>query len=255
MRTYAYVDGFNLYYGALKGTNYRWLNIADLIRQVMPAGHKLLKIRYFTARVSGAVDPGEPRRQDAYLRAISTLPEVDIHYGTFLSKTIWRPLINLPIANRRIGTVPPVSISKGDWTIEGSRPQTLPVGDYPTGAGPRYGGHNVRPLADAVVSQVHTMEEKGSDVNLASYLLNDAWRDFFDVGVVLSNDTDLVEPIRMVTRERGKAVTVLCPGRWGVAAPLTRVASHVRHIRHAHLKASQFADPVVGTAISKPQKW
>lgn len=48
------------------------------------------------------------------------------------------------------------------------------------------------------------MEEKGSDVNLAVHLLNDAWKDLFDVGVVVSNDTDLVTPIRMVTVERKK---------------------------------------------------
>lgn len=53
------------------------------------------------------------------------------------------------------------------------------------------------------------MEEKGSDVNLAAHLLNDAWKGVFDAAVVVSNDTDLVEPIRMVTTERGKPVIVM----------------------------------------------
>ena len=34
------------------------------------------------------------------------------------------------------------------------------------------------------------MEEKGSDVNLAAYLLNDAWMNLFEAAVVVSNDTD-----------------------------------------------------------------
>lgn len=30
MKTIVYVDGFNLYYGALKGTRYKWLNLWQL---------------------------------------------------------------------------------------------------------------------------------------------------------------------------------------------------------------------------------
>ena len=36
MKTIVYVDGFNLYYGALKGTPYRWLNLAEMCRQLLP---------------------------------------------------------------------------------------------------------------------------------------------------------------------------------------------------------------------------
>jgi hypothetical protein len=44
------------------------------------------------------------------------------------------------------------------------------------------------------VSTASKVEEKGSDVNLASHLLLDAFQNSFDVGAVLSNDSDLVEP-------------------------------------------------------------
>ena len=99
------------------------------------------------------------------------------------------------------------------------------------------------------------MEEKGSDVNLASHLLNDAWKDLFEVAAVISNDTDLVTPIRMVTTERKKPVFVICPGRWQMAPKLENVASYVRHIRSAMLKAAQFPNPIPGTTISKPTNW
>ena len=36
------------------------------------------------------------------MTALATLPEVDIHFGRFLAKTAWRPLANLPVADRRI---------------------------------------------------------------------------------------------------------------------------------------------------------
>lgn len=48
------------------------------------------------------------------------------------------------------------------------------------------------PLPDAVITEFHNMEEKGSDVNLAAHLVKDAWRGLFESAVVISNDTDLV---------------------------------------------------------------
>jgi len=99
------------------------------------------------------------------------------------------------------------------------------------------------------------MEEKGSDVNLAAHLLNDAWKDLFEVAAVVFNDTDLVAPIRMVTMERKKVVHVVCPGRWQAAPKLIAVASHARHIRRPMLQAAQFPDPIPGTTLSKSRSW
>jgi uncharacterized LabA/DUF88 family protein len=98
------------------------------------------------------------------------------------------------------------------------------------------------------------MEEKGSDVNLAVHLLNDAWSNAFQAAVVVSNDTDLITPIEMVTQQRGKPVTVVCPDRARTASPkLAAVASSVRHLRPAMLAASQF--PAVMGTIRKPATW
>jgi uncharacterized LabA/DUF88 family protein len=106
-----------------------------------------------------------------------------------------------------------------------------------------------------LIAEVHAMEEKGSDVNLAAHLLNDAWKGSFDAAAVFSNDTDLVEPIRMVTVERNKPVLVVCPGRWAMAQALERVSTHQRYIHKAMLVASQFPDPIPGTTIRKPATW
>ena len=52
MNTYVYVDGFNLYYGAVKGTPYKWLNINALCtveqRQVFHA--EMLSKKKFRGR-------------------------------------------------------------------------------------------------------------------------------------------------------------------------------------------------------------
>src|SRR6266540_753040 len=60
MRTNVYVDAFNLYYGCLKGTPYRWLDLAALCRRLLP-NDEINRIRYFTALVSARPDdPQEP---------------------------------------------------------------------------------------------------------------------------------------------------------------------------------------------------
>ena len=99
------------------------------------------------------------------------------------------------------------------------------------------------------------MEENGSDIDLALHLLSDPWRDPVEPAVVISNHTDLVVPIRMVTRELKRPVLVVCPGRWRIALQFRNVATHVRHIRAAILRAAQFLDTPPGTAISKPAGW
>jgi hypothetical protein len=171
----------NLYYGALKGTAFRWLNPVELTRQVLPSGCKIERVKYFTAHVSGAADPDAPRRQHAYLSALRTLPEVEIHFGRFLAKTIWRPITNFPVAGAKIHSPTVVSLPAGNHVVDGGSlnvPATLSVQSYP----PRGGARSTatpRPLADALITEVHAMEEKGSDVNLAAHLLNDAWKGSF----------------------------------------------------------------------------
>ena len=109
MRTSVYIDGLNLYYGAVKGTPFKWLDPVRLSALVLPQACVVDRLLYFTAHVSGAVDPDAPARQQVYLNALRTLPEVEVHFGSFLAKTVWRPVINLPVAGRAIATPQPGS--------------------------------------------------------------------------------------------------------------------------------------------------
>ena len=177
MRTRVYVDGLNLYYGALKRTPYKWLDLACLCTKLLPAECKVEKIRYFTAHVSGISDRSAPARQQVYLNALHTIPEIDVIFGNFLTKTVWRPLINLPVAGRRISATIPVTLPEGNYTVDGQPDQTLPVGSYPArNSRKRKRRKKPAPLPDALIAEFHTAEEKGSDVNLAAHLLNDAWK-------------------------------------------------------------------------------
>ncbi len=255
METNVYVDGFNLYYGALKNSNFKWINLKTLAELLVPAGHSIRRVKYFTARVSGAIDPESPKRQQIYLNALGTIPEVEIHFGSFLSKTIKRPTVNIPIANRTIEASPPVSLPAGTFNVRfGSGARLLPIGTFARINAGRRGPAPI-PATNVIHTEVHTMEEKGSDVNLAAHLLNDAWRNAYEAAVVISNDTDLVTPIRMVSVERNKPVFIVAPGKFGVSKPLANVATYQRHMRSAMLAASQFPNSIPGTTIRKPADW
>lgn len=92
MKANIYVDGFNLYYGALKNTPYRWLNIAKLCRIMLPRD-SINQIKYFTALVNPRpADPNQLTRQQTYLRALQTIPNLEIIYGHFLTHEIMMPL-------------------------------------------------------------------------------------------------------------------------------------------------------------------
>lgn len=83
--TCVYVDGFNLYYGALRGRPYRWLDLCEFSRRLLKPYNSIRQIRYFTARVNPTKrDPTVAERQQAYLRALETIPNLSIHYGQFL---------------------------------------------------------------------------------------------------------------------------------------------------------------------------
>lgn len=202
-----YVDAFNLYYGAVKGTPYKWLDLRSLAEKLVP-NHPVKRIRYFTARVdSRAGDPQVGQRQQVFLRALETIPGLTIHYGRFLSKPVRMPLVPLP--------------TSGPRTVE-----------------------------------VMKTEEKGSDVNLATYLLLDAFDQDFELAVVISNDSDLVEPITVVRQRFGLTVGVVNPQR-NTSHALQQVASFYRPLRKGVLASSQFPDQLTDATgtITKPVGW
>ncbi len=209
MRVCVYVDGFNLYYRALKRTPYKWLNLLDLAQSFLDPTDQISRIRYFTARVSPrAGNPSAPRDQQVYLSALDSLPEVQLHFGRFLPKDKWRPIAH-------------------------------PAWEPP------------------VMIQVRDTEEKGSDVNLAVHMLNDALTDAYDAALLLSQDTDLCESMKLV-RHAGKVVGLVCLDQKQPNKRLAAHASFIRHVTDARLAASQFPDVVrlpSGKRLTKPSDW
>ncbi len=216
-RTIVYIDGFNLYYRALKGTPHKWLDVEALCHATLPSTARLVGINYYTARISGRLDVGAPARQHAYLSAIGTLPLVKVHYGRFMVNATWAGLVQPP--------------------------EFRPTCSLPAGAVPE-------------VACIWKTEEKGSDVNLGVHLVRDALTNAFDEAAVLTNDTDLVEPLRIVTQEAKLPLTLLTPVSQP-AASLVQVATHVRHIR-PYIAPCQFSTSLTGAngkLITKPASW
>ena len=93
MITNLYIDGFNLYYRALKDTPFRWLDLRKLAETLF-ASDSIHRVSYFTARLDVRPgNPGQAQRQLIYLRALATLPGFDAYYGVFRSGVKRRPLV------------------------------------------------------------------------------------------------------------------------------------------------------------------
>ena len=100
MRTIIYIDGFNLYYGCLKGTPYRWLDLQAFAKKMLPRD-QIVGIKYFTAEVVSR--PGKedaPEDQATYLRALRTLPHLSIYFGRFLTTKVWAYRVHPPKMGR-----------------------------------------------------------------------------------------------------------------------------------------------------------
>lgn len=207
MKTNVYIDGFNLYYRALKtNRELRWLNIQSMCEGLLTR-NDVQSIKYFTAKVRGGKhNPGIARRQEVYLRALETLPKVSIILGRYQEHKV------------------------------------------------RMGNANPPPATVEVIKR----EEKGSDVNIASHLLLDAFRDEADAFVVISNDSDLKEPLRMVREDLNKVVGLVTPGGRTSQDLLSCNPTFKKSIRAALLKRNQLPENIQlpsGAVIYRPETW
>lgn len=111
----------------------------------------------------------------------------------------------------------------------------------------------VKPPHDKV--RVWKTEEKGSDVNLAVHLLNDAWLDAYDCAVIVSNDSDMTESLKMIREQFSKKIIGLITPGGTTSAQLSKHAHFVRKIRESLLRKSQMPENIPGTTIRKPDDW
>jgi hypothetical protein len=218
------IDGYNLYYGALKETGFKWLDPVAFADALLP-GLEIEAVKYSTARIAGNPwSAADRERQAAYLDVLGALPRLQRIEGSYRERIKQKSLIN----PKDFG------LAKAD-----SRPF------------PRV--------------NVLDREEKGSDVSLGAHLVMDGCRGEYDVAVVVSNDADLYEPVRLVREELGLPVRAVVP-----ANPSTKryrptsiwrgrvEGDIVPSLSWSLLRKSQLSDPAPGSSgrsVAKPRGW
>ena len=105
--------------------------------------------------------------------------------------------------------------------------------------------------------EVIKTDEKGSDVNLAVHLLNDAYQNKYDCAVVVSNDSDMTEAMRLVREHhKEKIIGLITPGEERTTSrKLADYAHFIRKTRRSALEASQLPDKIPNSNIRKPDRW
>jgi len=99
-------------------------------------------------------------------------------------------------------------------------------------------------------------EEKGSDVNLATHLLYDGWKEFYEAAVVISDDTDLTEGIRITREKLNKNIGWVSPSKKRKPSkPLRDYVTFYGRITNEILKESQLPEHIPNTNIYKPCEW
>lgn len=241
MRVGVYVDAYNLYYGMRghcgRGTaGWRWLDIRALATSLCGwDGAAVSRVVYCTARVDHTDDRSAHADQNVYLKALKASGSIDVlELGRYVARAKVAPLAHSKASGAAEIVVPNPSISV---------PPELPIRQSPD--------------ASMYHATVRVREEKGSDVNVATYLLADVFRKEVDAAIVISNDSDLALPLsiaRMIV-----PVGTVNPGIRPLAGALRGLKSEGpgRHwwanLSDKHYYAHQLKDPVGRWA--KPADW
>lgn len=230
LRTRVYIDGYNLYYGCLKGTPYKWLDLQVLFEQhILPSielqdtRSELLpvSINYFTATIieSAARATDSVSSQDLYHRALERRYDgrIELIRGYYSQTQIKAKLVD------------PVDPAK--W--------------------PR----------DCQEVLVWKLEEKQSDVNLALQAYHDAITGAVDQVVIVTNDTDIAPALKLIRAHTPVTVGLVVPARQHVRRPNTELQDLAHwtrtHIKPEELAASQLPRVIPGPrkATIKPESW
>jgi hypothetical protein len=231
----AYVDGFNLYKGVLESRpELKWLDVLEYCKSQMP-DYTLGAVYYFTAPVKRRfAEDSAPERQEKYLRVLKHLG-IDVVRGKFRKDAGWYRLYS----KKKAETIAPEVPSFLGLTQRAiDRVWTLALPDSPK-------------------AFVWKMHEKGSDVNLASYLLRDAFRGEIAGALVITGDSDLVTPVKFAVAE-GIFVQVVVPNRKQNCEALRAVASGLRQIHPVELADYLLPEIFItpkGGSIRRPQPW
>ena len=221
MKTIVYIDGFNLYY-RLKEADYkgnracragerRHYKWLDLGKLI----NRLLKDRYEIVKI---------KYFTSRVKSTDSDPSTPERQQTYL---------------RALNRISNLEIIEGNFKkrdISGRK--LIPQKD---------GGFK---LSKEIV-RIQKYEEKESDVNIACHIVSDSAQESIDCVALLSNDTDLMLPLKMARKKFNKKICLISPRH--THADLEREANFKIRIHNRDITACQFPD-VVGR-IHRPPAW
>lgn len=216
MKTVVYIDGYNLYYGLLRRTQYKWLDIFALFQNhVLDSTSEVTEVRYYTAPVLGRMsdDSESPKRQRTYLQALRKFrgDTVKIIEGKMVSK---KPYLRL------VDPIPEAPEIKRVRVIDFSEKKTdvniaVDMLDY---------------ACKGEVQQI-ILCSNDSDLEAA---ISSIKRNHPQIRV------GLVAPIQKNRK---------------ISTDLSKHADWSKILSPTHLEASQLPDKIPHTSIRKPEKW
>ncbi|BBP56683.1 NYN domain-containing protein [Pseudomonas sp. St316] len=141
MRTAFFVDGYNVFYGLLADTPYKWLNLAQLLAHIARVENpqsSLASVDYFTSSVKPELATRgilSKEAQDSYVRALKA-SKVAVHYGRHQLERANAPrFISRSVGASRQDTVAIWKLEEKETDVHiaismyrmASRQETLPV--------------------------------------------------------------------------------------------------------------------------------
>ena len=216
MRAKVYYDGYNFYYGYLKGhPELKWLNLVSFARALVKSEVEIVGVEYFTSRIKTYPhDQAAVERQKIYLQGLSTLSGLRIHEGFYNKNKTWAPFVNDECRECR----------------------TFPGG----------------------MAHIMKLEEKRSDVNIATAMLWDAFQNDVDMLVLISGDSDFIGPIELIRHKLGKQVVVFNPHanrRTELAHYATYCADIPANLALQHQLPDEIPVGTHGNLICRPEAW
>ncbi|MDH6238669.1 NYN domain-containing protein [Aurantimicrobium minutum] len=231
----AFVDGFNLYKGVLeRRPQYKWLDLRKFAAG-MWTDHCLRDVYYFTAPVMKRfASDTAPERQEKYLRVLRN-QGIHVVRGKFRRDEKWLRLKSIT----RPEVIEPELPSRFGFVQSALNTSSL------------------RALPDVPKAHVWSFGEKGSDVNLASYLLRSILSNKLNSALVVTGDSDLTTPIHFCV-EAGANVRVVIPNKQLGNAALRQAATTWFELHPSTLENFQLPRSFItpkGGNIVRPQEW
>jgi 6-hydroxy-3-succinoylpyridine 3-monooxygenase len=234
LRTRVYVDGFNFYYGCLKGTSLKWLDLLSLFeKQVLPS---------ITAEIGGI-----PLTSYLDHRAIKFFTAPILEKAAKANDSLsCQEKYHAALEKYDAGRI---ELIKGYYSLTESSAKLI---------------NSVRPKTwprDCVDVPIWKLEEKQSDVNLALHALFDAMSGEIEHIVIVTNDTDIAPALQMIRSHSKAVVGLVIPTTDYKRMPNADLTKHAHWVRRQitlkEMQSCQLPRVIADRKrpISKPDSW